>query len=89
MFFGDFDDRIHIRGLTEKVHRNDGTGFRGDLFSDFSRIDIECHRIDIGEYRFGSGTHDRTDRGKKGEWRGDHFVARPDLFRHQGDQKRI
>ena len=86
---GDRQNRIHVGALAEQMDRHDGLGGRGDGRFDQRRIDVECGRIDVDEDRLAAQPRHGRGRGKKRVAGQDHFVAGPDVQRHQRQQDRV
>ena len=63
---------------------------RGVTFAlDVRRVEVERHRVDVGEDRRGSDPRDRLGRREEGEGGADHLVAAPDPERVQDDHERV
>ncbi|MPN01654.1 hypothetical protein SDC9_148864 [bioreactor metagenome] len=80
-------ESIHVGGLAEKMHRDDRFGAWRDLARGVGGIEVERHRVDVGEDRLRPDPDDGAGGGEKGEGRGDHFIARADSGLHQGDDQ--
>ncbi len=48
---GDLTDRPHLSRLAEQVHRDDGSGSRGERLLDLARVDITRNGIHIDRHR--------------------------------------
>ena len=89
MTLGDLPERIHLRGLAEQVHDHDRLGLRRDLVFDLMRIEVERHRIDVGEHRPGPDPAHGADAGKEGEGGQNDLIAGPNSKGVQAQQQGI
>jgi len=93
VFFGQFENRIHLARNPIQVRRQHGPRLGRQLFLHFYRIDIQGHRVDICEHRGRTGMDDGIDGGAERHRRGDHLVALPqscsDNAEVQGGRARI
>ena len=82
-------ERLEIGGPPKQVHGHDRPRPLRHPGGDVLRVDIQRHRVDIGEDRRRAGAHDRLRRRVEGERRADHLVAGADLQRVQHEHQRI
>ncbi len=72
---GEGEDRVHVRRLTEDVHREDGlqplaaAGEPGGRPDQGVRVEGERHRIDVDEHRARADVEDAVRRGDEAEGR--------------------
>ena len=81
--------RVHVRHLPVEMHRDDRLGLRRDRRGQLRHVEVERDRIDVHEDRRGPDPRNRPHRREKRVGRRDHFVARPDAFRHQRHDQRV
>ena len=81
--------RVERRGPAEEVHRHDRARAARDLRGDVLRIDVERHRVDVGEHRRRASPRDRLGRRVEGERRTDDLVAGADLHRVEHEHERV
>ena len=60
-----------------------------DLRGDVLGIDVQRHRVDVGEHRSRAAPGDRLGGRVERERRADHLVARPDLHRVEHEHERV
>ena len=82
-------NRIHIRHLSEQMHRKNRPGPIRNLLDNSCRIHVVRPRDDVHEHRSGAQSGYGTRRGKKRIGRSDDLVPRSDVQRHQSKQQRI
>jgi hypothetical protein len=80
---------VHRSRTAEQVHGHDRASPVGDLCGDVLGIDIERHRVDIGEHRGRAAARNRLGRRIEGEGGADHLVARADPHRVENDHDGI
>ena len=85
---GDFHDRVHVGGLTVKMHRQDRLRARRDRSLNRSGIHGERSGIDIDQHGLRSGIADRGDAGDKSKRDGDDFIAGTNARGEQGEMQR-
>jgi len=89
VFFRQGQDAVHVGGLSEKVHRDDGPGARRDEGGGGIDVEVEAVRARVGEDGSGPDAVDAAGGGKEGEGRTDHLVAGANAQGHQGEEKRV
>ena len=82
-------DRIHVRNLSEKMHRNNGLGSGSASLFQQGRVHRVSALIDIDKYRPGPGISDRFGRGHKGVGHCDDLVTRSNPASEQSEPKRV
>ena len=75
MVFGDGLDRIHVAGMAREMHGNNGPCFRGDLFLDPVRIQIQGSRLDVDKNRFQPLSNHDVGSGRKRHGCGDDLIT--------------
>ena len=75
VLLGDLEDLRHVGRQPVEVHRHDRGSLVGDGGLDGDRIQVEGHRVDVGEDRLGAGQGDGVAGGGEGEGRDDHLVT--------------
>ena len=78
-------DRIHVGGMTEQVNGDDALCAAGDRGLNEPRVEAPVVGINIDEDRRAAAVGDGVGRGDVGHRRHDHFVARADAERGQGE----
>ncbi len=78
MFLRDRENRVHVRGLSVEMNRDDGLGSRCNCRLDSCRIHRPVVGLDVDEHWLCAGVLDRCDRGDKGERYRDHLISRTD-----------
>ncbi len=79
--------RIHVGHLPEQVDRDDALRLLGNPRGDLAYIQVVGRRIDVHEDGSGAEAGNRANGCEERIRRGDHFVARADIFDHQtGEQ---
>ena len=82
-------ERVEGGGPAEEVHGQQRTRARRDLRRDVFRIDVERHRVDVGEDRRRAALRDRLRGRIEREGRADHLVAGADLERVQREDEGV
>ena len=79
--FGNFENRIHLRGNAEGMRHHQGARPWGNGVFDPARIDVQRFRIDIHKDRHCALVANRIGGGDEGERGNDDLVALPNLQR--------
>ena len=77
------------RRPAEEVHRHDRLRPRRDPRGDVLRIEVQRHRVDVGEDRRRADAGDRLGGRVERERRADHLVAAPDPERLEREDERV
>ena len=78
MLFCEGQDRVQIRRLTVKVHRDNGLCSGGELLLQKIRVHGVGKGMDVHENRLGAGHFDGGDRCDSRVGHSNHFVSGPD-----------
>ena len=84
-----FQNRIHVRRLTEKVNRNDRFGSLRHALLQFRRVHRECVRIHIHKHGSSFAVSNGLGRRNKCIRDRDYFVAFTNSKRQESKPKRI
>ena len=74
----EFQNRIHVRRLPEKVNRDDCLGSCREALLQFGRIHRERIFVHIHKHRLSSAIGNGLDRGEERVRNRDHFISGPD-----------
>ena len=85
----EFQNRIHVRGLPEKVNRNDRLGSLRQTVLKFRRVHRECVFVHIHKHRPSFAIGDGLDRGDKCVRNSDYFIALSNPKRQESKPKRV
>ena len=85
---GEFNEGVHIARLAVKMDGQHSLGSPCDRALDRSRIEIVGPRIDVHVHWPGACVADRPTSADPRVWRGDDFVAGPDVACQQGHMQR-
>jgi hypothetical protein len=77
------------RGATEQVHGHQRLRPVGDAPLDVGRVEVQRHRVDLGEHRRRAAARDRLGCGVERERRADHLVAGADPHRVHDEHQRV
>ncbi len=78
VLLGDGHNRVHITGIAEEMHGEDGLGARRDCRFDATRVNIIAPLVDVDKYRSSAGKDRRIGRGDEGKGGGDDLITRTD-----------
>jgi len=81
---GDLQDGVHVGGLPEEVHGDDGLRPGRDGALELSGVHVAGVGLDVHENRLGPGKADGLGRGHERAGRGDHLVALTDAQGQKG-----
>ena len=82
-----FQQGVHIGGMTVEMDRDDRLGSFGDQRFDRRGINAERIGVDIGQNRRRAGVGDRVRRRNEGQIGNDHLIARLQSQRRQREVK--
>src|SRR5439155_1644969 len=85
----EFQNRIHVRRLPEKVNRNDRFGSLRQTALKFRRVQRKCVLVHIHEHRLSSAIGNGLDRGEECVRNSDHFIALSNPKRQESKPKRV
>ncbi len=88
MLFGKGGHHIHVADAAVDMHRHDGLHIRAYKMVGLFKLNLEVARVDIDEYRGGSGHYHGVGRGYEGEVRHHDLVSRPYPQAFQGQINR-
>ena len=83
VLLGDCQDRVHVGGLTEEMHGDDGPGARRDGALELCGVHVAGVGVDVDKDGVGPCKGDGLGRGDEGRGHRDHLVG---LANAQGQQ---
>ena len=85
----EFQNRIHVRRLPEKVNRDDCLGSCRESLLQFGRVHRERVFVHIDKHRPSFAIGNGLGRGDECVRNSDHFISRPDPKRQESEPKRV